>query len=120
MPNNERHVELSLKKFGKENEELIVMINSWIDAPVRRLGRRHRRSRHKLPDVIMDASALFGNISQINLAGKIRNGIQWDTKNKLIAKIVLYHLILDGLVIPKREAKILEELTKEPWILKDS
>jgi len=119
MPNNERHVELSIKKLGKEHEELIVMINSWIDAPVRRLGRRHRRSRHNR-DVIMDACTLFGNSSQIKLAGKIRKAIQWDSKNKLIAKIVLHHLILDGLIIPKNEEKILQELTKEPWVLKDS
>lgn len=119
MPNNERHVKFSLKKLGKENEELIVMINSWMDAPARRLRRRHRRSRHNI-QTIMDASALFGNTSQIKIGGKIKNGIQWDSKNKLIAKIVLYHLILDGLITPKNEDKILEKITREPWILKDS
>jgi len=119
MPNNERHVELSIKKLGKEHEELIVCINSWIDAPVRRLGRRHRRSRHNR-DVIMDACALFGNLSHINLAGKIKKAIEWDSKNRLIAKIVLHHLMLDGLIIPKNEGKILEELTREPQVLKNS
>jgi hypothetical protein len=37
MPNIESPVQFCARDFGKENSELCYMINSWMDAPSRKL-----------------------------------------------------------------------------------
>ena len=56
MPSIENHVRFCVKEFGKENEELCYMVNSWMDAPSRELGGRHRLLRH---DVFMTWQTLL-------------------------------------------------------------
>jgi len=109
MPNNETHVRFSIEKFGAENEKLIFAINSWIDAPVRKFRYNHRRTRHDV-QTMMDACVAFGNV---------KDGIlKWDERNKFIAKIVLHHLILDGIITLNEAKGVFNGITSRSWKLK--
>jgi len=80
--------------FGEENRELCYMVNSWIDAPSRELGTDHRLKRHDYISTPSEACEIYGD-------GKA----QPTPKNILIARMVLQHLKLDGIITPKQEAK---------------
>lgn len=106
MANNETHVAFSVKHLGLENESLIIMVNSWMDAPVRKLGRSHRRTCHSV-QTMLDACVEFGNV---------KNGvIIWDKRNKLITMIVLHHLLLDGIVTRNRAKNVFKSITGRNW-----
>lgn len=81
-----------MQAFGEENRELCYMVNSWIDSPVRTKGKSHRESRH---------DALTTPFQAIRHYGDMKHGS--DPKNLLVARIVLHHLRLDGMITPYEE-----------------
>ena len=89
MPSVENHVRFCVKVFGEENRELCYMINSWMDAPSRELGTTHRIERHHLVLTPFQVCQIYGD----------NNAEKRDT----IAKMVLQHLRLDGLITPEQE-----------------
>ena len=107
MPNCNKHYTLGIKEFGKEHEELIIMINSWIDSPVRKLGRAHRQFRHDF-QTVMDTCIIYGDAE--------KNIVSPTPKNVLICKIVLHHLKLDGLASPRECIKLEKRFKLHNWI----
>ena len=61
MPSIENHVKFCVRDFGEENRELCYMVNSWIDAPSRELGRTHRKKRHDFWEAPILACAMYGD-----------------------------------------------------------
>ena len=124
MPSVEKHVEYCVKNFGRENEALCYQVNSWMDAPSRDLGSRHRILRHELERTILMAIIEFLSkeeyekfLSQFEglkegehkglefhtpkfKEGKLAKTEEekWKNKAGLIANIVIQHLMLDGLL----------------------
>jgi len=94
LPNIEEHVKFCIQTFGEENRELCYMVNSWVDAPSRELGMDHRLKRHDVVNTPLEACEFYGD-------GKI----QPTPKNILIARMVLQHLRLDGIITPRQEAE---------------
>jgi tetratricopeptide (TPR) repeat protein len=120
LPTIEAHVRFCVRDFGEENRELCYMVNSWMDAPSRELGMAHRRVRHDVLDAPLLACTVYGDASEAGFSYEDKNSHQLgsDTifyenftsherwviyptpKNILIAKMVLHHLKLDGLISP--------------------
>jgi len=124
MPSIEKHVQYCVEEFGKENEALCYQINSWMDAPSRKMGSKHRVARHELERTIAMAIREFLSKKELKelerfLSPKIlswftakifhapiwddgklrwREKEEWKYKAGLIAKIVIQHLMLDGLL----------------------
>lgn len=92
MPNIEEHARFCVQTFGEENRELCYMVNSWIDSPVRSKGKSHRDKRH---------DALSTPFQAIRHYGDMKHGS--DPKNLLVARMVLQHLRLDGVITPYEE-----------------
>jgi hypothetical protein len=66
------------------------MVNSWIDAPVRTGGGAyHREKRHNMQTTPFDACSIYGD-----------KGTSATPRNLLVARMVLQHLRLDGLITP--------------------
>ena len=122
MPSIEKHVKFCVKEFGKENEELCYMVNSWMDAPSRELGGRHRILRHDLfltwqmlliehgywkvklsPEDVERARDGSINIDNYGLK-------KYFPKIQLILEMIVQHLRLDGLLTPRQ----IEELVNNP------
>ena len=110
MPNCNKHCILAIKEFGRKHEELIIMINSWMDSPVRKLGKSHRRFRHDFQSV-MDACVIYGDNE--------KNIVSPTPKNILLCKIILHHLKLDGLVSPRECTKLEKKFKSDNWINKN-
>ena len=124
MPSVEKHVEYCVKNFGRENEALCYQVNSWMDAPSRDLGSRHRILRHDLERTILMAIIEFLSKEEYEKflshfeglkegekrvvefhtpkfnEGKLEETEEekWKNKAGLIANIVIQHLMLDGLL----------------------
>ena len=124
MPSVEKHVEYCVKNFGRENEALCYQVNSWMDAPSRDLGSRHRILRHDLERTILMAIIEFLSkeeyekfLSHFEGLKEGEQGVvefhtpkfkegklekteeeKWKNKAGLIANIVIQHLMLDGLL----------------------
>lgn len=94
MPNIEEHVKFCVRVFGEENRELCYMVNGWMDSPSRELGTDHRLKRHDYISTPLEACEIYGD-------GKA----QPTPKNILIARMVLQHLKLDGIITPQQEAE---------------
>lgn len=114
MPAVEKHVEYCVKAFGKENEALCYQVNSWMDAPVRRLGSRHRVERHALHFTILTVLTEFltkAEKLETPLRGIYTINIRHWTTNKmaLIIAILVQHLQLDGLLTIRQ----VEELERD-------
>ena len=87
--------------FWQENRELCYMVNSWMDAPSRDMGKAHRQVRHD-PDLTpVEACMIYGDYVETKAYGVYR--LLETEKNKLIARMVLQHLKLDGLITPQQE-----------------
>jgi hypothetical protein len=120
LPTIEAHVRFCVRDFGEENRELCYMVNSWMDAPSRELGMAHRRVRHDVLEAPILACTVYGDATKETDYSRDRS-IYVDSiyyspqrtadpsshkdwfvhptpKNLLIAKMVLQHLRLDGLV----------------------
>ncbi|RLI42359.1 hypothetical protein DRO69_10455 [Candidatus Bathyarchaeota archaeon] len=124
MPSVEKHVEYCVKNFGRENEALCYQVNSWMDAPSRDVGSRHRIFRHDLERTILMAIIEFLSKEEYEKflshfeglkdgekrvvefhtpkfkEGKLEKTEEekWKNKAGLIANIVIQHLMLDGLL----------------------
>jgi hypothetical protein len=94
LPNIEEHVKFCVRVFGEENRELCYMVNGWMDSPSRELGTDHRLKRHDYIGTPLEACEIYGD-------GKA----QPTPKNILIARMVLQHLRLDGIITPQQEAE---------------
>jgi len=75
------------------------MVNSWMDAPSRRVGAVHRVYRHHPIDTPIEACKIYGE----TVDGAVLTSSPINNK---IAHIVHQHLVLDGLLSPKEHAFI--------------
>ena len=91
LPNIEEHVRFCVRDFGVENRELCYMVNSWIDAPVRTHGSYHRAQRHSVATPF-EVCLIYGDKDLLPTP-----------RNLLIARMVLQHFRLDGLITPAQE-----------------
>ena len=102
LPTTENHVRLCVKEFGEKNRELCCMVNSWMDAPSRDIGKLHRRKRHDPVFTPIEACRIYGDyVDKGEVRGVKVYRILETEKNKLIVLMVLQHLKLDGLIIPE-------------------
>lgn len=92
MPNVEEHVKFCVHAFGEENRELCYMVNSWMDAPSRTMGGDHRITRHDINYTPFEACEIYGD-----------RGTKPTPRNLLVARMVLQHLRLDGMIMPSQE-----------------
>jgi len=93
MPSVESHVKECVKVLGEEHRDLCYMVNSWMDAPSRRVGAAHRVYRHDPVNTPIEACKIYGET--VNGAVLVFSPI-----NDIITFIVRQHLVLDGLLPP--------------------
>ncbi|NIO38536.1 hypothetical protein GTO27_12695 [Candidatus Bathyarchaeota archaeon] len=124
MPSVENHVKFCVKEFGEENRELCYMVNSWMDAPSRELGGRHRIVRHDLLNtwqtLLMEHSCYENKMSFEDLM-RLKDGLlridnsnlgEYFPKSKMIFGMIIQHLKLDGILTPRHIAELQNEPLK--------
>jgi len=126
MPSVENHVSFCVKEFGEENRELCYMVNSWMDAPSRELGSKHRIVRHDLLRTwqrLLIEHRCCENKMSFEDTKRLSDGLmsidhsnlgKYFPKSQLILEMIIQHLKLDGILTPRQ----IEELHNEPLKVK--
>ena len=90
------HIKRCEQEIGYPYNALCENINKWIDAPWHQLKGRHRRYRHNATVTPFEACLFHGHTVYQRKDHKTL--IPAAEINFVIAKIVLYHLVLDGII----------------------
>jgi len=126
MPSVENHVRFCVKEFGEENRKLCYMVNSWMDAPSRELGGKHRIVRHDLLhtwQTLLMEHRCYENKMSFEDIKRLREGFmsidnnnlgKYFPRSQLILEMIIQHLELDGILTPRQ----IEELHNEPLKVK--